>query len=121
MNKNDQEFLVQSIRAQYTEKEHTRLDELKALDKKVKRPANVFAWCFGAVSAIVMGAGMSLTMTEIGAMIGMKETMLPGIAIGVAGMAMAVANYPLHKKILGSRRKKYANQIMELSDKLMKG
>ena len=33
MNKNDQEFLVQKIRTQYTEKEHTGLDELKELDQ----------------------------------------------------------------------------------------
>lgn len=33
MNKNDQEFLVQKIRSQYTEKESTKLDELKELDK----------------------------------------------------------------------------------------
>ena len=31
MNRNDQQFLVQKIRTQYTEKEHTQLDELKAL------------------------------------------------------------------------------------------
>ena len=36
--KNDQEFLVQKIRTQYTEKQHTQLDELKELDAKVKRP-----------------------------------------------------------------------------------
>ena len=43
MSNNDQEFLVQKIRTQYTEKQHTELDTLKALDAKVKRPANVFA------------------------------------------------------------------------------
>ena len=43
MNRNDKEFLVQKIRTQYVEKENTALDELKALDKKVTRPANVFA------------------------------------------------------------------------------
>lgn len=119
MNKNDQEFLVQKIRTQYTEKENTKLDELKELDSRVKRPANIFAYLFGTVSAIVMGAGMSLVMTDIGSTVGLKDPMAPGIAIGVAGMAMAIANYPLHKKILGSRRKKYASQIIELSDKLM--
>ena len=46
MNKNDQEFLVQKIRTQYTEKEHSALDELKELDKKVKKPANIFAYAF---------------------------------------------------------------------------
>ena len=44
MNENDKDFLVQKIRTQYTEKEHTQLDALKDLDKKVKRPANVFAY-----------------------------------------------------------------------------
>ena len=64
MNRNDQEFLVQKIRTQYTEKEHTGLDELKELDTKVKRPANVFAYIFGSIGAVVMGSGMSLVMTE---------------------------------------------------------
>ena len=41
MSNNDQEFLVQKIRTQYTEKQHTELDALKELDAKVKRPANV--------------------------------------------------------------------------------
>ena len=121
MNKNDQEFLVQKIRTQYTEKEHTQLDELKELDIKVKRPANVLAYMIGTISAIVMGAGMSLVMTDLGSAIGMENSMVPGIVIGVLGMVMAIANYPLYKKVLGSRRKKYANQVIALSDKLMKG
>ena len=116
---NDQEFLVQKIRTQYTEKEHTQLDELKALDKKVKKPANVFAYVFGSFSAIVMGAGMSLVMTDVGAMIGMAETMVPGIVIGVVGLALVILNYPIYKGILGSRKKKYADKIIALSDKLM--
>lgn len=121
MNKNDQEFLVQKIRTQYTEKEHSQLDALKELDTKVKRPANVFAYVFGSISAIIMGSGMSLVMTDIGTQLGMTETMVPGVVIGVIGLVMAIINYPIHKKLLASRRKKYAGQIIELSDKLMKG
>ena len=56
----DQEFIVQKIRTQYTEKQHAELDELKALDTKVKKPAHVFAYTYGSLSAIVMGSGMSL-------------------------------------------------------------
>lgn len=121
MNKNDQEFLVQKIRTQYTEKEHTQLDALKELDTKVKRPVNIFAYVFGSISAVIMGSGMSLVMTDIGTQLGMTETMIPGIVIGVIGMVMAIANYPMHKSLLASRRKKYAGQIIELSDKLMEG
>ena len=119
MNKNDQEFLVQKIRTQYTEKQHTDLDELKDLDRKVKRPANVFAYIFGSISALIMGSGMSLVMTDIGQKVGIAKPMIPGIVIGVAGMLMAIANYPIYKGILGSRRKKYADKIIALSNKIM--
>ena len=121
MNRNDQEFIVQKIRTQYTEKESTELDALRELDAKVKRPANTFAYIFGSISAIIMGSGMSLVMTDIGETLGMTDTMLPGIIIGVVGMFMAIINYPVYKGILGSRRKKYADKIIALSDKIMKG
>lgn len=119
MNRNDQEFLVQKIRTQYMEKESTRLDALKELDTKVKRPATVFAYAFGSIGAVVMGSGMSLVMTDIGEVLGMENTMVPGIIIGVIGLVMAIINYPIYKSFLSSRRKKYADQIMKLSEEIM--
>ncbi|MBR6745404.1 MAG: dihydropteridine reductase [Clostridia bacterium] len=119
MNKNDQQFIAQKIRTQYTEKPSTELDALRALDAKVKRPANVFAYVFGSVSAVVMGAGMSLVMTEIGAILGIANALVPGIVIGIAGMGMALINYPMYKSILASRKKKYGAEILALSEKIM--
>lgn len=121
MNKDDQALLIQKIRTQYTEKEHTGLDELKELDTKVKRPANVFAYIFGSIGAIIMGCGMSLVMTDIAEMVGIADPMLYGIIIGIVGLFMAIINYPIYKGILGSRRKKYAEKIIALSDKIMEG
>lgn len=120
MSINEQEYLVQKIRTQYTEKEHTELDDLKALDKKVKRPANIFAYTFGIVAALIMGSGMSLIMTDISTTIGVAEPMIPGLILGILGMAMALVNYPIYKEILGNRRKKYAGAVISLSDKIMK-
>jgi len=119
MNKNDQQFMAQKIRAQYMEKESTELDELRKLDAKVKRPANLFAYLFGSLSAVVMGAGMSLVMTDIGATLGITLAMIPGIAIGVIGLGMALLTYPLYKGILNSRKKKYGAEILNLSEKIM--
>lgn len=118
---NEQEYLVQKIRTQYTEKQHTELDELRALDRKVKMSANAFAYGFGAVSALTMGSGMSLIMTDIGQTIGMASPMTPGIVIGLVGMVMAIVNYPIYNGILTRRRKKYAQQIIALSDRITKG
>ena len=46
---------------------------------------------------------------------------LPGIIIGIAGMFMAIINYPIYKRILGARRKKFADKIIAISDRIMKG
>ena len=119
MNKNDQQFMAQKIRTHYMEKQTTELDALRALDAKVKRPANVFAYVFGSISAIIMGAGMSLVMTEIGAVIGMADAMIPGIVVGIVGMAMAILNYPMYKSILNGRKSKYSAEILALSDKIV--
>ncbi len=121
MNTTDKNFLVQKIRTQYTEKEYTALDALKELDKKVKRPADVFAYIFGSIGAIIMGSGMSLVMTDIGAILGISGTMVTGIATGVLGLILVIINYPIYKDILSSRRKKYADEIIALSDEIMKG
>ena len=116
----DKEFVVEKIRAQYTE-QYTEFDALKALDTKVKKPANVFGYVYGSIGAIVMGAGMSLVMTDIGTVLGMAGTMVPGIIVGIVGMVMVLTTYPIYKKILNSRKKKFAPQIMELSERVMKG
>ena len=109
----DNEFIARKIRTQYTEKENTTLDELKGLDRKVKRPATVFGYIFGTVGALVLGAGMSLAMEVIG------NSMLLGIGVGLIGILMVAVNYPLYQSILGKRRKKYAKEIIKLSDKIM--
>ena len=119
MNKNDQQFIAQKIRTQYMEKESTELDALRELDAKVKRPANVFAYTFGSISAVIMGSGMSLVMTDIAEKIGFSfNPFVPGIIIGVVGMIMAGVNYPIYKTIMNSRKKKYGAKIIALSDKI---
>lgn len=123
MNRNDTEFMVQKIRTQYMEKDSSEknLDLLRELDAEVKHPANVFGYVFGSISAIIMGSGMSLVMTDIGQQLGISNTMPLGIVIGVVGMLMAIATYPIYKNILASRKEKYADRILELSEKIMNG
>ena len=123
MNRNDTEFMVQKIRTQYMEKDSTEKDLslLRELDAEVKRPANVFGYTFGSIGAIIMGAGMSLVMTDIGQQLCISNPMPLGIVVGVVGMFMAIINYPIYKSILSSRKEKYADRILSLSEKLMKG
>lgn len=112
---------IQEIRQKYLPHKESSIEELRRLDAKVKRPSVVFGIVFGSISAIVMGSGMSLVMTDIAEKAGIADPMLCGIIIGLAGMIMAIINYPIYKGILGSRRKKYADKIIALSDQMMKG
>ena len=119
MNRNDKSFMVEKIRTKYVEKKDSSLDELRKLDRKVKAPAEVFAYIFGSISALIMGAGMSLVMTDVANMLGLGDMTVPGIAVGVVGMVLAIVNYPIYKGILTSRKKKYADKILALSNKIL--
>ena len=57
---------------------------------------------------------MCLAMEVIGSMMPL------GIVIAVVGIAMVTANYFLYRAILRSRKKKYAKEIVSLSDELLK-
>ena len=119
MKQTDEKNIAESIRKDYVAKEHTQLDTLQALDKKVKKPVKIFSYVFGTLSAMIMGSGMSLVMTNIGSIVGIADPMFTGIIIGVIGLVLAILNYPLHNHLLKSRKKKYANEIIALTDKLI--
>ena len=104
---------IERIRASYTEKEITKLDQLKQLDKKVKRPAQIFAYVYGSLSSLVLGTGMCLAMKVIG------NSMALGVGIGLFGIALTLTTYPIFKAMLKKRKAKYAKQIFELSDSLL--
>ena len=112
MNNSDQKFMAQKIRAAYTEKQSTELDELRALDKKAKRPADILAYVTGGIGALVLGTGMSMVMTVSG-------MMAPGIAVGIVGLLITALNYPAYKHFLKARRAKYADEILTLSQKII--
>lgn len=112
MEKNDK-FIAQKIHTEYSEKKSSDVDTLCELDKKVKMPANIFAYVFGVIGALVLGTGMCFAMKVIG------NIMAVGIIIGILGIAMVSVNYPIYKMILKSRKAKYSKEILELSEKIM--
>lgn len=119
MNRNDKAFLAEQIRTQYIEKKPSSLDELQALDRKVHRPVEIRAYILGSLAALVMGSGMSLVMTDIGTTLGIAQPMVPGIILGIIGLAAAGLNYVLYTKSLAKRKKKYADEILALSKKCL--
>lgn len=102
---------AEAIRRRYMERGTTKLDRLQALDTKVKTPGIVTASIIGIIGALVMGAGMSNVMVW--------NNMTIGLALGIPGLLMVCLAWPVYKMITGHRKKKYAKQIMELSDEII--
>ena len=113
---NTDKILAESIAKDYAPKDNSKIVALKKLDSRAKLPATIFTYTCGIVSALVFGTGMCLAMQVIGS--GIAGRVL-GIIVGVVGLIGCGVNYPIYKTILGSRRKKYAGEIIALSDKIM--
>jgi len=109
---------VEAIRQKYVTKEADKLEQLRKLHAIPTQKAQAAAIAVGVVGALVMGTGMSLAMTELGALLG-GYGMLAGIAVGLVGMVAVALAYPLYNQVLQSQRKKIAPEILRLSDELL--
>lgn len=110
---NEQFKEINKIRGRYIAHEQTDVEKLRELDKEVSLPAQIFAYIFGTVAALVLGAGMCFAMGVI------EGSMILGIIIGVLGIGLVCINYPMYKAILSSRRNKYSERIITLSDEIL--
>lgn len=112
----ERERIVKEIAQGYEPKEKTKYDELIALNRKVELPAYIFAYGFGIIASLILGLGMCLAMQVIGTGI---PLMVLGIVIGIIGIALVSVNYPIFLAIMKSRKKKFAEKVISLSDELL--
>lgn len=103
---------AESIRRQYIPREDNKIEQLQRLDSKVKTPGKVVASILGVVGSLVMGSGMALVMVW--------ENMTMGLALSIPGMIVALLAFPAYAVITNSRKKKYASEIMRISDGLIR-
>ena len=95
------------------------MEQLRKLHAIPTQKAQAASLAVGIVGALIMGTGMSLAMTDIGAALG-SLAMVLGIVAGVAGMVLAALAYPAYNRVLKKQREKIAPEILRLSDELLK-
>lgn len=110
---NTDKIFAESIAKEYAPKNASKVIALKKLDRKAKKPSEIFAFTFGIVSSLILGFGMCLSMGVIGS--ATQTSFITGIVIGILGIIGAVSNYPLYKKLRAAGMQKYANDIMVLA------
>ena len=113
---NTDKIYAEQLANEYAPKDNSKVVALRKLDAKAKRPASVFTYTFGIITALVFGTGMCLAMGQIGS--GTTGSFVLGILIGVVGMASMSINYPIYKKLLAKGKQKYAFEIMELAKEI---
>ena len=114
-----QQAEVEKIRKKYVCEEENKLEQLRRLDRSVYKKGKVCSTVLGTIGALVMGTGMSLAMTELGARIG-DLGMLVGIIVGVVGMVLVALAYPVYNYTVKKERERIAPEILRLTDELMR-
>lgn len=110
---------IESIRKKYLPKEEDKMEQLRNLHKSAGQKAQAWAIAVGVIGTLILGCGMSLFMTDLGASLG-GIAMLIGILIGITGMILVALAYPIYNRILQNERQRIAPEILRLTDELMK-
>ena len=110
---------VENIRKKYLPKEEDKMEQLRKLHAIPTQKAQAASLAVGIIGALIMGTGMSLVMTDIGAALG-SLAMVIGMLVGIVGMVVVALAYPLYNRVLKKQREKIAPEILRLSDELLK-
>ena len=110
---------VEAIRKMYLPKEEDKMKQLRRLHSIPTQKAQAASIAIGVLGTLILGTGMSLCMTDLGAALG-HLAMVIGILVGVLGLAMVAMAYPLYNIILRKERQRIAPEIMRLSEELLK-
>jgi hypothetical protein len=113
---NTDKIIAQKIASEYAPKTTSKVTALKKLDRKAKQLANIFAYTFGTICALILGTGMSFAMGVLGD--GSTPLFITGIVIGVLGIAGISINYFIYSKLLAKGKLKYGNDIVRLANEI---
>lgn len=115
---------IKMIRDKYTkpEEQEDKLARLRRLDASVTQKAASFALVVGVIGALLLGIGMSLSMSDFAKIFGEYKDMalVIGIIIGIPGIAFISLAYPIYNRIIKKEREKLSPEIIRLTDELMK-
>lgn len=103
---------VEAIRRKYENPKEDKFEQLKALDRQAERRGQIYSMAIGILGTLILGIGMSM------ALVGEVLFLIPGIIIGIIGMAVLGAAYPIYKKVTKADRDKVAAKVLELADQI---
>ena len=109
---------IEAIRKKYLPKEEDKMEQLRRLHSIPTQKAQAASIAIGVLGTLILGTGMSLCMTELGAALG-HLAMVIGILVGLFGLVMIALAYPVYNIVLRKERQRIAPEILRLSDELL--
>lgn len=103
---------VEKIRRKYMPKEEDKMEKLRKLDRQVGRKGTIVSLALGIVGALILGTGMSMSLVWT------DFLLVPGILIGIIGMVVLGAAYPVYRKLVEKEKERLAPQILALTEEL---
>ena len=115
---------IKRIRKKYAEDsaraDESSIERLRRLDASVTKKGTTVSLIVGTLGSILMGSGMSLVMTDLGALLPGLLSLFIGIAVGVVGIVGVALAYPIYKAITKKERERIAPEVLRISEELLK-
>ena len=115
---------IKRIRKKYAEDsartDESSIERLRRLDASVTKKGTTVSLIVGTLGSMLMGSGMSLVMTDLGALLPGMLSLFIGIAVGVVGIVGVALAYPIYKAITKKERERIAPEVLRISEELLK-
>ena len=115
---------IKRIRKKYAEDsartDESSIERLRRLDASVTKKGTTVSLIVGTLGSMLMGSGMSLVMTDLGALLSGMLSLFIGIAVGVVGIVGVALAYPIYKVITKKERERIAPEVLRISEELLK-
>lgn len=110
----NQQEEINAIREKYIPKAENKMDQLRQLDQSVTKKGTMISIIVGIIGTLLLGIGMCCSLVWA------DKFFVLGIIVGVIGIAILSAAYPIYSKITKREKERIAPLIIKLTDELSK-
>lgn len=103
---------IKKIRSRYEAPKEDKMAYLRRLDEGATRKGTLISIGLGVIGTLIFGVGMCCVLVW--------QVFVPGIVIGMIGIAALSVAYPVYVRMTKKEREKIAPEILRLTDELLK-
>ena len=105
---------IKRIRSKYEAPQEDKMAYLRRLDETVAKKGTMLSIVLGVIGTLILGVGMCCVL------VWQNTWFIPGIIIGIVGLAVLSSAYPVYLQVTKKEREKIAPEILRLTDELLK-